>query len=379
MLHDKIIVFAFNAKLADGCDYATQTMQLLGSENHVYALLLGEPRTWKDAIQDKRLGIVSQKYRSTLIRPFFFVPGQRFSYIRTVNYFLNAVALRILLSIRYVHQQKLLWFFEPWNIPVVWLALFGYTSVYDCVDYYQDLGSDWQKSENFLIPRVSEMACHSHALAALHKKKRFDIHVVPLGFPADVFSQYIKPLTNRRSLIVGYIGGINYRLDFRLLTHLVKRLPRVTFVFVGPIQLGLIPEERGTLQKIEAFFSLPNVRYLGEVSKAEIGTHIASFTAGIIPYDITYRFNRYCFPMKVMEYFWFGLPVVSTDIVELRRFPGYIRIGISAEAWIKALQSLRRERDRTTRIPARRIALLNTWERKIEAISQIVDAPGQHS
>ena len=78
MLKGNIIVVASNAKLSDGCDYAVQTIRILRSENHVYALLLGEPLTWKEIFVGGFSHIIDYRDRVTYIRPFTIVPGQRF-------------------------------------------------------------------------------------------------------------------------------------------------------------------------------------------------------------------------------------------------------------------------------------------------------------
>ena len=379
MLKHNVIVIAFNAKLADGCDYATQTMQILGRTNDVYGLLLGEPVTWKDILSRHAARVVHQAYGSTLVRPLFVVPGQRFAVIRQFNYFLNALVLRVWLAFRHPGYKKVLWFFEPWNMVSIFWAFWGYCSLYDCVDYYHDLGAEWQQGEDFLIPKVNHMVYHSHTLASVYRKQRPDVRVVPLGFAADVFSRCRRTKEQRKTVVVGYIGGINYRLDFQLLMQIIQKLPDITFIFVGPLQLNLIPQEQDTREKIRILFSHPNVRYIGEIAKKSIGTEIASFDVGIIPYDLTFRFNRYSFPMKVMEYLWFGLPVIATGIEELKRFPLYVRIADTPNAWITALRSFMSRKQVARRAGGRTLAASHSWERKIEAISQILAAPPPRS
>ncbi len=185
MLSGKVIVVAFNAQLADGCDYATQTLRLLGRTNTVYGLLLGEPITWKDVLRNRAIPLTSQKYNSTLIRPFFVFPGQRIFIVKQVNYLLNAIVFRLILSLRHPKQAKVLWFFEPWNMVPIFLALRGYFSLYDCVDYYAPLAYEPFSHEQYLIQHASVMTCTSEALANEHRIHRDDIHVVPLGFAKD--------------------------------------------------------------------------------------------------------------------------------------------------------------------------------------------------
>ena len=55
----------------------------------------------------------------------------------------------------------------------------------------------------------------------------------------------------------------------------------------------------------------PNVRYAGRVPPEAVPSYLASIDVGLIPYADS-AFNRASFPMKTLEYFSAGLPVVST-------------------------------------------------------------------
>lgn len=373
MLKNNIIVFAFNAKLSDGCDYATQTMRIVGRDNVVYALLLGEPLTWRDVVS--RVAVASwvrHEYNSTLIRPFFIIPGQRFVWIKQLNYFLNALVLRCALVVGHPAKKKLLWFFEPWNMVSVFWACWGCGSLYDCVDYYRDLGSEWRVAEDYLVPRVTYMTCHSKSLADQHKKMRTNVYVVPLGFAENVFFRFVDIRKNigKKMIRVGYVGGLNYRLDYQLLREVIAKCSDVEFMFVGPIQVGLIPEERETEANIQSLLSSPNVQYLGEVPKKQLVKIVKRFDVGIIPYDVQYRFNRYSFPMKVMEYFWFGMDVLSTDLMTVRSLEPLVAVYNTADGWIRFITKIQKMPRNIVRAQRRKqIAMDNTWEKKIAAIS----------
>lgn len=371
MLRGNIIIVAFNARLIDGCDYAVQTLRGLGHANIVYGLLLGEPITWTDILtRSGRYSFVLKEYRSILFRPIFLVPGQRFFWIKQLNYFLNAVALRFYVALRHRNRKKLLWFFEPWNMLPIYRAFTGYTTLYDCVDYYAPLRYEDPSIERSLIRRVTVMTCISQKLLEMHQSIRNDIWLVPAGFAEDSISESRAKITKNRGHVVGFIGGINYRFDFDLLTRVIRSLPDVTFVFVGPIQMGLIRDESELSRQIDQLFTFPNVWHIPSVSKKDIGRYTRTFDIGIIPYDIRYPFNRFSFPMKVMEYFWFGLPVISTDIASLRSYSTLISIEHTAQGWIQRIREYQTNKiPKEVREQKKRIALTHTWKHKLEVIS----------
>lgn len=373
VLRNAVVVVAFNARLSEGCDYATQTMRILSRTNHVYGLLLGEPVSWRDVLSLRSVRIIEKNSGSILVRPFFVIPYQRIVRIKRLNYWLNAVLLRAYLAMRHFRNRKILWFFEPYQMMPIFRAFSVYTSVYDCIDYYREYGEEWQSSEKFLLRKAPLVVCISHALADRHKETRADIHVVPQGFSPEVFAKRWVAKRKPEQFTVGYVGGLNYRLDFPLLFKLIGELSNIRFIFAGPIQHNLIPNEGNVSEKLDQLFSFPNVTYFGDVPKSRITKLLLTFHASIIPYDLAYDFNRYCYPMKVMELFWFGVPVVATPIEELRRLMPFVLLGDSATGFINHLRSVRTHGWSSRMKRAQRaIAQENSWEAKVGAIVRLL-------
>ena len=93
----------------------------------------------------------------------------------------------------------------------------------------------------------------------------------------------------------------------------------------------------------------------------------------MIPYDISQDFNRYCYPMKLFEYFYLGKPVVSTDILELRNFPGLVAIGNTSDDWGKAIKKiLSKEWSMKNKKLEKRLSMENSWQMKISKIGSYV-------
>ena len=105
--------------------------------------------------------------------------------------------------------------------------------------------------------------------------------------------------------VVGLIGQLTPRVDLGLLTAVAEA--GYSLLLVGPYDARWEPEG------FAALTARPNVRYVGRVPAEAVPAYLASIDVGLIPYTGS-AFNRASFPMKTLEYFSAGLPVVSTDL-----------------------------------------------------------------
>jgi glycosyltransferase involved in cell wall biosynthesis len=205
---------------------------------------------------------------------------------------------------------------------------------------------------------------------------RSDIYIVPQGFRLDEFTKRPKKkiIIPHDVPIIGYIGAINYRLDFRLLVAVAKHFPMLKFVFVGPTQEEEVPLGKIRLRYAERnLFSLPNVIRISGVDKTMVPGIIAQFDIGMIPYESKQDFNRFCYPMKLFEYFYLGKPVISTPIEELKRFPKFLKIGRTAPEWEKEINTLLAVPwPNSNKSAQRRIATDNNWKNKIDSICSFI-------
>ena len=77
--------------------------------------------------------------------------------------------------------------------------------------------------------------------------------------------------------------------------------------------------------------------------------------------------------MKLFEYFHMGVPVVSTPIEELARFPKYVKIGLTANEWGKHIKEiLTKPWPKKYKYDQRRLAVKNSWKNKIDEISKFL-------
>jgi glycosyltransferase involved in cell wall biosynthesis len=161
---------------------------------------------------------------------------------------------------------------------------------------------------------------------------------------------------------VGFIGGIDRRLDYPLLEHLIGTLPEVEFVFIGRI---VTPGGATLLKKYS------NVVITGPKNIKELPQFVRHFSVGIIPFRRS-EFIKTVYPLKLNEYLAAGLPVVTTNFSYLDDFKDVVRIVDTAEAF-KACVLQEMESDTLEKKRLRQaFAQQNSWEHRAEELAQVI-------
>jgi teichuronic acid biosynthesis glycosyltransferase TuaH len=124
--------------------------------------------------------------------------------------------------------------------------------------------------------------------------------------PPEDIAQLPRPL-------IGYVGTMEDRVDWSLMTQLAKTNPTASVALVG--RVGTDGEAEWQNQR-RACLAMPNVHAIGWRDQSAIDAYNRSFDLGLIPYLVDHPFNRACCPTKIMDYMAAGRPVVSTDLPE---------------------------------------------------------------
>jgi glycosyltransferase involved in cell wall biosynthesis len=272
--------------------------------------------------------------------------------------------------------------------PIVWIylptpvvlrlvrAIDPLLTVYHCAD---DFGSSSpqaapiEASESEILRAADLVLATSARLADRARRHNSNVHLLPAGVAFDRFERARTDgqpppadLTALPRPIVGFVGGVNHRVDEELVAEAARRLPAFSFVFVGPVA-GTMP----------ALARCANVHLLGQRAHEAVPYYIKGFDAGIIPYRVT-TYTHHIYPVKLNEYLAMGKPVVSTDLAEVRRhveeFPGCATIAATASEFAAALERSVRLHDESAASRAVEIARANSWDRRMTRLEALVDA-----
>jgi len=354
-------------------DYQKQTILELNNKNKKVIAYMN-----KDACFFlKRKNVFYPKIKSVIFfQPIYFFPFQRFLFIKYLNQFLNLLFLKIL----FFKEKIYFWSFDPDFFKMaIYSNFLRITTIYDCVDFHDHIEPKQQQKirdmENKLIKSVKYFFVNSKELFKIHSKTRFADAIVPQGFSLNLFKNKIKKINSisllkkNKKPIIGFVGGINYRLDYDLLIKLAKRNKNWRFIFWGPIQKQDNDQLKNIQKKQDELFSLENV-YTNKSLKKTIPSVIEYFDVCIIPYKKSYLFNLYSYPMKVFEYFYKQKPVISSEINELKTFPkNLISISCNYEEWEKSIKkSIKIKESQKNKKIKRQMAINNSWKKKVGAI-----------
>lgn len=258
-----------------------------------------------------------------LVLPFF----QMSLGINTLNNLFLLPLLRHWIK-RLEFQKPILWTYNPFSESLIG-KLGERFAIYECVD---ELSASRglvrkdvvQEQERRLMEKAQMVIVTHDNLFRSKQAKAHNIHLIPNGAEVEHFrkaSLSETPVAQEFQAIprpiVGFLGSIQYWIDFDLLRYLALARPQWSFVFIGPI---------GRLAQVEKIQQLPNVFLLGRKPYGDLPAYLKGFDVCLNPYLMDDTALN-CSPLKLYEYLATGKPVVSVDMPEARKFNGMVRIG----------------------------------------------------
>ena len=308
---------------------------------------------------------------SPLLLPF---PYSRIA--RWINRFIVVRAVRRWMSAMGI-QRPLVWTFLPTPLALDLIkAVKPDLVVYYCIDDIAASSSGARRirrTEDQLFREADLVFVTSERLRERVRRFRAQADVFPFAvdfgrFEAARISGDDIPadLKSIPRPVVGYVGGLHQWVDQELVAGTARRLPDMTFVFIGPSQCDVSTLERE-----------PTVRLLGARSHDELPGYIKGFDVGIVPYKFSdYTANVY--PTKLNEYLAMGIPVVATGLPEIRRFNqahgDVVAVANDPDEFAKQLQSAIQQRD-TVQVEKRiSVARENSWDRRLEGMAGLIES-----
>ena len=305
---------------------------------------------------------------SPLVLPLPHVPAAR------------AANQRILRATIWALRQRLrmrefdLWTFLPTTGDYVG-TLGERASVYYCVDEWSMFSyvdrDQTVANERALLAKVDVVFAINHALADAKRLQHPDVHVAPHGVDHVAFAKALDPATRIPDDIarlrrpghptIGFYGTLQDWVDYDLLRKLAQRHPEWDVVLIGQ-----------QLADVSAVQGLANVHLLGRRPGDTLPAYCKAFDVGLIPYRIDERMT-FVNPIKLREYLAAGVPVVSTAVPEVRRYPTLATVADDHDAFIAGV-----ERALATDSPAARAARSaamhdETWQGRVAACGSAVE------
>ena len=250
-------------------------------------------------------------------------------------------------------RKPLLWTFLP--TPIVHdliQALEPELTVYYCIDDLASSSPQARKiagSEAELFRKADLVFVTSEKLRQRAARFTARVHLFPFGVDFEQFErvrqgtdEIPKELRQLSRPIVGYVGGLHQWVDQDLLVRTAECLPEANFVFVGPVQTDVSRLARRSI----------------------ISYRLSEYTAHV-------------YPTKLNEYLAMGLPVVATDLLEIKRFNAeygdIVAVARTAEEFAAAIRAALPPASSDAVRRRITVASQNSWRARIEQMSALID------
>jgi len=248
-------------------------------------------------------------------------------------------------------------------------------TVYYCID---DLASSSPyakritRSETKMFREADLVFVTSEKLRERAARFSNRVHLYPFGVDFEKFEKVRSASddipADLRALprpVIGYVGGIHQWVDQQMLLGVAARMPHASFVLVGPPQTD-----------ISRLSQHSNIHLLSARPHAEMPQYIKGFDVGVIAYRLS-EYTAHVYPTKLNEYLAMGIPVVATDLPEVRRFNAghgdIVAVAHNTEEFAVAIRAALENSDSDAVARRIEVARCNSWSMRISKMSALIE------
>jgi len=185
------------------------------------------------------------------------------------------------------------------------------------------------KLEKKLVAKVDSVFAVSDFLFQTRKSPKGNTFFAPQGVEADHFKKtdhLAAQVKEIKKPVIGFFGLISEWIDLDIIYECVNHYPEYSFVLIGK-----------SSRDLSRFYECKNFTYLGAVDYKELPKYASAFDVGLIPFklnEVTIPAN----PLKLLEYFSMGIPVVSSNLPEAKKYSDLAFIAKDKTEFIKMLK-----------------------------------------
>ena len=299
-----------------------------------------------------------------VINPFR-IPYIKYDIVNIINQFILKLYLRY-----YFRKFKI-------SYPIFWVLNVLYPDLLKSInrkaviyyvsdDYAYFSGNDSQVFRKY----ENKMLLYSDGVVTVHKKlfeRISKIHKNVINILNSTNPYHFMNCNNKdipedlkkiKKPIVGFSGKIEDWIDIGLIKDCALQYPDYSFVIVGPEKLNT-----------QILKNISNIYLLGRKSYNEVPKYINNFDICISPFVKNKITEAMDFPLKIVEYFATGNPVVSINTNSPEKYIDSFQLCNMREDFIKEIGSSLEKDSEILRKRRQQIALENSWEKRAEELS----------
>lgn len=240
--------------------------------------------------------------------------------------------------------------------------------------YPETIRKELEKTDKIMLSIANLVIVTSPFLFNEKSKHHNNVHLVRNAVDYELFAPnqnlngIPKDMEHIPKPIVGYVGVVNKKLDLAMIDSVARKRPQWSFVFIGDYYDPSLPEDYSFINNHSS-----NVFLLGRRDVKEVPRYIHACDVCMLPYcrnDYTKAIDS----LKLYEYFACEKPVVATDIPAIQEYKQLVYVANDADDFITKLESALTCFASEQREAQRAIAMQNTWDKRVEQISTILNA-----
>ena len=240
---------------------------------------------------------------------------------------------------------------------------------YYCVDDYSSMDGAFKSIpalEKKLVEKVDGVFAVSDFLFQTRKSSKGKTFFVPQGVETDHFKktdQLAPQVKDIKKPVIGFFGLISEWIDLDVIYDSVKYYPDYSFLLIGK-----------SVRDLSRFYDCKNVTYLGAIDYKELLKYASVFDVGLIPFELN-EVSIASNPLKLLEYFSLGIPVVSSNLPEVCKFSDLVFVAKERNEFVqlikKAVEDNRDERNQLRVEKSKEFSWEAVTERVFETILRI--------
>ncbi len=219
--------------------------------------------------------------------------------------------------------------------------------------------------ERALVADADHVFCSAKSLYDQWQKIHHSVHYLPNAVNFNGLQHQVphppKTISMLHGLKVGLFGNIDRRVDMDLLTSTLQA-EYLSLVLAGPLD-----------HKSEKLLQLPNVFYYGTYKYEHLRSFVESVDVCLIPYLVTPDMEK-IYPLKLMEYFAFGKPVVMTPFnsEQVKQLGHMVYLARTKDEMQQAILKAYHEDNPYRRHERKMIAEENNWDSRSKTFLEVV-------
>lgn len=297
------------------------------------------------------------------------IPYNQVALVRNFNKWILGKKLKSLLDARSCRDKVVI---TTWPFTGNLVGYFGERlNIYYRVDDFSEFpGVDKKRIaclEKELIEKVDiVIASAQNLMKGIHIDGK-PVKYIPHGVDYEHFSPKRNDSSKRLPIQeiptprIGFFGLINSWVDLDLLGFVAAHHPQWSFIFIGPSQLPMSSLPKGN-----------NIYYLGKIPYEMLPLHAQYFDVGLIPFKVN-ALTEAVNPLKMMEYFSMGLPVVSTPIPEVLKYKDLVKIASDPKSFGVAIEAAFKQDSERSRRCRKNLAKRHSWKEKSVYLKRLIE------